>query len=92
MHEKRVARAYRFDLWTAIAVYVVLLVASIRYGRPLDDGPHRTVVQLAQMIGLGQMIHAKARHVAALTHEISTDPPASERATDHALASKCASA
>ena len=66
MHEKRVARAYRIDLWTAIAVYVVLLVASIRYGRPMDDGVLRTVVLLAPMIGFGLMIRAIARHVARI--------------------------
>ena len=66
MHEKRVARAYRFDLWTAIAVYVVLLLASIRYGRPMDDGPLRTVVLLSPMIGFGLMIRAIARHVARI--------------------------
>ena len=66
MHEKRVARAYRADLWTAIAVYVVLLVASIRYGRPLPDGLPRTVVLLAPMIGFGLMIRAIARHVARI--------------------------
>jgi hypothetical protein len=66
MHEKRVARAYRADLWTAIAVYVVLLVASIRYGRPLADGLLRTVVLLAPMIGFGLMIRAIARHVARI--------------------------
>lgn len=66
MHEKRVARAYRFELWTAIAVYVVLLAASIRYGRPLPDGLPRTVVLLAPMIGFGLMIRAIARHVARI--------------------------
>lgn len=66
MHEKRVARAYRFDLWTAIAVYVVLLVASIRYGRPMDAGALRTVVLLSPMIGFGLMIRAIARHVGRL--------------------------
>ncbi len=66
MHEKRVARAYRTDLWTAIAVYIVLLVASIRYGRPLADGLLRTVVLLSPMIGFGLMIRAIARHVARL--------------------------
>ena len=66
MHEKRVARAYHIDLWTAIAVYVVLLVASIRYGRPMDDGLLRTVVLLAPMIGFGLMIRAIARHVARI--------------------------
>ncbi|KQV36768.1 hypothetical protein [Massilia sp. Root335] len=66
MHEKRVARAYRFELWTAIAVYVVLLAGSIRYGRPLADGPLRTIVLLLPMIGFGLMIRAIARHVARI--------------------------
>jgi hypothetical protein len=66
MHEKRVARAYRVELWTAIGVYVVLLVASIRYGRPLPDGLLRTVVLLSPMIGFGLMIRAGARHIARL--------------------------
>jgi hypothetical protein len=66
MHEKRVARAYRIDLWTAIAVYAVLLLASIRYGRPMDDGLLRTIVLLAPMIGFGLMIRAIARHVARI--------------------------
>ncbi len=66
MHEQRVARAYRIDLWTAIAVYVVLLLASIRYGRPMEDGLLRTIVLLAPMIGFGLMIRAIARHVARI--------------------------
>ena len=63
MHERRVARAYRIDLLTAIAVYLVLVVASIRYGRPLPDGPLRTAALLAPMVGFGLMIRAIARHV-----------------------------
>jgi hypothetical protein len=66
MHEKRVARAYRFELWTAIAVYAVLLIGSIRFGRPLADGPLRTAVLLLPMIGFGLMIRAIARHVARI--------------------------
>jgi len=63
MHEQRVARAYRAELFMAIAVYVVLLLASIGYGRPLPDGALRTAVLLAPMIGFGLMIRAIARHV-----------------------------
>ena len=66
MHEKRVARAYRVELWTAIAVYIVLLTGSIRFGRPLADGTLRTVVLLLPMIGFGLMIRAIARHVARI--------------------------
>ena len=66
MHEKRVGRAYRIELWTAIAVYVVLVMASIRFGRPLEDGLLRTVVLLSPMIGFAMMIRAIARHVARI--------------------------
>jgi hypothetical protein len=66
MHEKRVGRAYRSELLTAIVVYVVLLLASIRYGRPLDGGVLRTVVLLSPMIGFCLMIRAIARHVARI--------------------------
>ena len=66
MHEKRVGRAYRSDLLTAMVVYVVLLLASIRYGRPLDDGVLRTAVLLSPMIGFALMIRAIARHVARI--------------------------
>ena len=66
MHEKRVGRAYRSELLTAIAVYVVLLLASIRYGRPLDGGVLRTAALLSPMIGFCLMIRAIARHVARI--------------------------
>jgi len=66
MHEKRVGRAYRSELLTAVVVYVVLLLASIRYGRPLDGGVLRTVVLLSPMIGFCLMIRAIARHVARI--------------------------
>jgi hypothetical protein len=66
MHERRVARAYRIELWTAIAVYVVLLAASIRWGRPMADGLARTIVLLSPMIGFALMIRAIARHVARI--------------------------
>ena len=66
MHEKRVGRAYRIELWTAIAVYVVLIVASIRFGRPMAEGLLRTVVLLSPMIGFAMMIRAIARHVARI--------------------------
>lgn len=66
MHEKRVGRAYRIELWTAIAVYVALVVASTRFGRPMADGLLRTVVLLSPMIGFAMMIRAIARHVARI--------------------------
>jgi hypothetical protein len=64
MHEKQVARHYRSELAVAIAVYVVLLVGSIRLGRPMPDGLARTLVLLSPMIGFGLMIRAIVRHLA----------------------------
>ncbi|WP_305823113.1 hypothetical protein [Massilia brevitalea] len=64
MHEKRVTRAYHRELFGAIALYTVLLMAAIRYGRPMDDGVLRTLVLASPMIGFGVMIWAIARHLA----------------------------
>ena len=63
MHERRIARTYQLELGIALAVYAVLLVASIRYGRPLPDGALRTAVLLAPMLGFGLAIRAIARHL-----------------------------
>lgn len=64
MHEKRVTRAYHRELFGAIALYTVLLMAAIRYGRPMDDGMLRTLVLVSPMLGFGVMIWAIARHLA----------------------------
>jgi hypothetical protein len=64
MHEKLVARSYRIELYVAIAVYVVLLMGSIRLGRPMPEGLARTLVLVSPMIGFGLMIRAIVRHVA----------------------------
>jgi hypothetical protein len=66
MHEKQVARAYRTELWTAVAIYAVLLFASITFGRRMDDGALRTIVLVMPMIGFGLMIRAIARHVSRI--------------------------
>ena len=66
MHEKQVARAYKKELWTAVAVYVVLLFGSIYVGRRVDEGVLRTVIMVIPMIGFGLMIRAIARHVARI--------------------------
>lgn len=66
MHEKQVARAYKMELWTAVAVYGVLLFASIYVGRRMEEGVLRTIVLVLPMIGFGLMIRAIARHVARI--------------------------
>jgi len=66
MHEKQVARAYKTELWTAVAVYIVLLFGSISFGKRMDEGALRTVVLVLPMIGFGLMIRAIARHVSRI--------------------------
>jgi hypothetical protein len=66
MHEKQVARAYKTELWTAVAVYAVLLFGSIYAARSMSAGVPRTIVMVMPMIGFGLMIRAIARHVARI--------------------------
>jgi hypothetical protein len=66
MYEKLLARTYKTELWTAVAVYAVLLFGSIYVGRRMDAGVLRTVVMVIPMIGFGLMIRAIARHVARI--------------------------
>lgn len=64
MHEKRVTRAYHRELFGAIALYTVLLMAAIRFGRPMEAGVLRTLVLVSPMIGFGAAIWVIARHLA----------------------------
>lgn len=66
MHEKRIARAYFIELMTSIVVYTILLVAAIRYGRPMEEGVLRTAILISPMIGFGMMIRTVVRHVARI--------------------------
>lgn len=63
MFEKKVARVYYRELGGALAVYGVLLVGAIRFGRPMDAGVARTLVLLTPMLGFGLAIWAIARHL-----------------------------
>jgi hypothetical protein len=66
MHEQKVARAYQLELWTAIAVYAVLLIGSITLARPMPEGPLRTALLVLPMLGFALMIRAIVRHVARI--------------------------
>jgi hypothetical protein len=66
MHEKLVARAYRAELWIAVAVYVVLLFGSILVARPMTASPLRTALLVLPMLGFALMIRAIVRHVARI--------------------------
>lgn len=63
MKQKLVVSRYKKEMAMALALYIVLLLASIRYGRPMAEGVLRTVVLASPMLGFLGMIWAIARHV-----------------------------
>jgi hypothetical protein len=62
-HEKRVGKVYLRELGGSILLYTVLLMLSIRFGRPMADGVLRVVVLLSPMIGFCLALWAIARHL-----------------------------
>lgn len=62
-HEKRTGKVYLREMAGSLLAYALLLAASIRYGRPMDDGVLRTLVLLSPMIGFCLMLWAIARHL-----------------------------
>ena len=62
-HEKRVAKMYFRELFGSLALYTVLLVAAITFGRPMAPGALRTAVLLSPMIGFGAAIWAIVRQI-----------------------------
>lgn len=70
MHEKRVGKAYMRELMGSIALYTVLLLGAVRWGRPMDEGLARTLVLVSPMIGFGLALWAIARHFARVDEYI----------------------
>ena len=62
MREQQMAKRYLAELFGSIAIYTVLLVAAIHFGRPMAPGTLRLLVLLSPMIGFGLMIWVVARH------------------------------
>ena len=63
VHEKRVAKMYLREMFASLALYTLLLVAAISFGRPMAPGVLRTVVLLSPMIGFGAAIWAIVRQI-----------------------------
>lgn len=62
-HEQKVAKLYLRELMSALALYIVLLVAAITFGRAMAPGVLRTAFLLSPMIGFGAAIWAIVRQV-----------------------------
>lgn len=63
MHEKKINWVYHRELFGALAIYTVMLMLTIRYGRGLPEGIVRTLVLASPMIGFFLAIWAIARHL-----------------------------
>ncbi|WP_229467234.1 hypothetical protein [Massilia sp. Mn16-1_5] len=63
MHEKRAAKIYMRELIASIALYTIILMAAIRFGRPMEPGVLRTVVLLTPMIGFAAALWAIVRQI-----------------------------
>ena len=62
MREKEAASRYLLELFGTMTVYIVLLVAAIKFGRPMAAGTPRLLFLLSPMIGFGLMIWVLIRH------------------------------
>jgi hypothetical protein len=62
MRQKDAMRMYMRELWGSIALYMVILVLAIRFGRGMPEGVLRTALLLSPMLGFGLAIWAIVRH------------------------------
>jgi len=62
MKEREGNRKYFFELFGAMALYGIVLFASISIGRPMEPGLARTLLLISPMLPLGLAIWAIARH------------------------------
>jgi hypothetical protein len=63
MHEQKVARMYLREFFGALAIYSVMVVLTIMYGRGMPEGFVRTLVLASPMIGFLLMTWAAARQI-----------------------------
>jgi hypothetical protein len=63
MHEKKIGWMYHKELFGSLAIYTVMLVLTIRYGRGMQEGIVRTLVLASPMLGFFLAIWAIARHL-----------------------------
>lgn len=63
MHEKSINRSYLLEMFGAMALYTAMLLASIKFGRPMAEGMLRTLVLLTPMLGFFAMVWAITRHL-----------------------------
>jgi hypothetical protein len=65
-HEKRIAKAYYTEMFGSLAVYTVLVMLAVRFGKPMPEGVVRTVLLISPMAGFGLMIWSIVRGVSRM--------------------------
>jgi hypothetical protein len=63
MYKQKVMKPYYREMAVAFALYALLLLSSIHFGRPMNEGLLRTVVLASPIAGFGLMLLAIARHL-----------------------------
>lgn len=63
MHEQKVTRTYLRELLGSLAIYTVMLVLTIKYGRGMPEGGVRTIVLASPMLGFFLATWAIARQI-----------------------------
>jgi hypothetical protein len=66
MKQQQVLSRYRREMMMSLALYIVLLTCSIKFGRPMADSVLRTALLASPMLGFLGMIWAIARHVRSI--------------------------
>jgi hypothetical protein len=62
MKEREANRKYRLELFSAMAVYMLLLFGSIYIAKPMEPGAARTLLLITPVVPLMLAIWAIARH------------------------------
>lgn len=66
MKQHQLVSRYRREMMMSLALYVLLLTCTIKFGRPMADSALRTMLLASPMLGFLGMIWAIARHVRSI--------------------------
>jgi hypothetical protein len=66
MKERDANRQYKVELFSAMALYIVVLFGSIAFGKPMAEGVARTLLLVSPTIPLLLAVWAIARHMRRL--------------------------
>ena len=66
MKQQYVMSRYKREMVLSLVLYMILLIGSIKMGRPMPEGSLRTVVLASPMLGFVAMVWAMARHVGGI--------------------------